>query len=443
MIRNRTALARRRLHRDALACLEAGIEAAHPDRVVRERVRVDDGTLRVSDREWPLPEDGRTLVVGGGNAAGTAASALEGCLTPDAGVVVTDDPAPTETIEVLPGSHPVPSETGVESTERVLKLARGADEDDLVVAVVTGGGSALLAAPVAGVDLSALQSLTDGLLQSGAAIDEINAVRKHLSQVKGGQLAAAAAPAAVVGLVFSDVVGNDLGTIASGPTAPDPTTYDDALAVLDRYDVDTPTAVRDHLTAGAAGDHAETPGSNSPVFECVHNHVLADNRTAVEAAAETAAGRGYDPVVLTTRLRGEAGEVALAHAAIAEECRDSGQPAEPPVALLSGGETTVTDPGEGTGGPNQEFALRVAVDLADPDTVFAGVDTDGIDGASDVAGALVDAGTVTDREAARDALASHAVTDFLAAREATIETGPTGTNVNDLRIHLVGEAGDD
>ncbi len=439
MIRNRASLVSRSEHDDALACLEAGIDAAHPEQVVHEQVAVADGILSVDGQEWTLPTDGRTIVLGAGNAAGTAASALEAVLgdTLDVGLVVTDDPAPTDTIEVLEGSHPVPSQTGVANTQRVLDLATDAGPDDLVVVLVTGGGSALLAAPVEAITLDEMQSLTDGLLQSGAAIDEMNTVRKHLSQVKGGRLAGAATPATVVGLVLSDVVGNDLGTISSGPTAPDSTTYADALAVIDRYDVEAPAAVRSHLEAGADGDHAETPAADSAVFDRVSNHVLADSLTAVEAAAETASNRGYTPCIVSSRIRGEAREAAKTHAAIAEECRASGNPAEPPVALLSGGETTVTEPGDSIGGPNHEFALAVAVDADDPQTVFASVDTDGIDGVTDAAGVVVDDQTVTDRGTALDALASHETHAFLDARDAVIETGQTGTNVNDLRVHLV------
>ncbi|MFC7132595.1 MULTISPECIES: glycerate kinase type-2 family protein [Salinibaculum] len=428
------------LHGDALDCVAAGIDAAHPERVVRETVAVSDGTMTVQGETCDLDGYDRLLVVGGGNAAGTAASAVEGVLGDriDAGAVVTDDSAPTERIDVLAGDHPVPSETGVESTRRMLEVLDSAGENDLVLVLVTGGGSALMTAPAEGIALADLQALTDALLRSGADIGEINAIRKHVSQIKGGRLAAAAAPATVVGLVFSDVVGNDLATIASGPIAPDQTTYADALSVLDRYGVDAPSAVRDHLEAGADGDVSETPGPGSPAFERVTNYVLADGLTAIKAAADTAAERGYEPVVLSSRIRGEASEAAKTHAAIAEECRASGHPAEPPVALVSGGETTVTGPGDGTGGPNQEFALQVAVDLEDSRTVLACVDTDGIDGATDAAGALVDHRTVDDADAAREALAAHDVHPFLDDRGAILETGPTGTNVNDLRVHLVG-----
>ena len=441
MFTNRSQHQRSRQHGDALDCLQAGIEAAHPERVVRDHVSCSGDVLAVQGDQFDLDSDGRVLVVGGGNAAGTAARALEGVLGDriDSGAIVTDDPAPTDTIAVLAGDHPVPSERGVENTNRMLSSLEETDESDLVVALVTGGGSALMVAPAEGIKLADIQSLTDGLLDSGAAIGEINAVRKHLSALKGGGLARAAAPATVVGLVFSDVVGNDLGTIASGPTAPDGTTYADALAVLDRYDVSVPAAVRDRLERGARGDLPETLGPDDAVFDRVHNYVLADGLTAVEAAANEAASLGYTPVVLSSRIRGEASEAAKTHSAIAEECRASGQPMEPPVALVSGGETTVTAPGDGVGGPNQEFALAVAVELDDSRTVFASVDTDGIDGATDTAGALVDHETVTDPGAAHRALDDHDSGPLLDECGALLSTGPTGTNVNDLRVHLVGE----
>ncbi len=440
MFTNHAQHQRSQSHSDALDCIQAGIEAAHPKRVVRDHVTLSGRGLSVQGDQFDI-DGGRVLVAGGGNAAGTAARALEGVIGDriDSGSIITDDPAPTDTIQVLAGDHPVPSKRGVENTRQMLSSLEDADESDLVVALITGGGSALMVAPAEGIELSHLQSLTDALLDSGAAIGEINAVRKHLSTVKGGGLARAAAPATVVGLVFSDVVGNDLGTIASGPTASDETTYADALAVLDRYDVTAPAAIRDRLERGVSGDLPETLGRDDALFDRVHNYVLADGLTAVEAAADEAERLGYTKVALTSRIRGEASEAAKTHSAIAEECRASGQPMEPPVALVSGGETTVTAPGDGVGGPNQEFALGVAVELDDPGTVFASVDTDGIDGATDTAGALVDHETVTNREAARQALDDHDSGPFLDEQGALLETGPTGTNVNDLRVHLVAD----
>ena len=249
--------------------------------------------------------------------------------------------------------------------------------------------------------------------------------------------AASVAPATVATLVLSDVVGDDLSVIASGPTVPDPSTYANALEVLERYDLDVPRAVRDHLEAGADGDRPETPTADDPAFDRVETHLLGSGRTALEAARETAAERGYEPLLLAAGVRGEARESALTHAAIAEECRESGSPVSPPAVLLSGGETTVTLGDEhGRGGPNQEFVLSGALELEREGIVVASVDTDGIDGATDAAGAIADATTVPEA-AGRDALERNDALPVLEDADAVIRTGPTGTNVNDLRAFVV------
>lgn len=442
-------LARTRANEIALECLVAGIEAAHPERVVAESIDVADGTLSIdaidgSSGEYDLTDAESVLVVGGGNAAGHVANALSARLAAFVeGAVVTDDPVAADPIEVLPGDHPIPSARGVESTRRVLDLAASAGEDDLVLVPLTGGGSALMPAPVDGVTLEDLTSLTDALLRSGATIGEINAVRKHCSRLKGGGLARVASPATVVGLLFSDVVGDDRSVIASGPISPDPTTYDDARAVLDRYDVDAPAAVRDHLEKGAAGERRETPTADDPVFDRVRTHLLASNRTSIEAAREVAARSGYDPLVLSSRIRGEAREAAKSQVAIAEECRATGEPLDPPAVVLSGGETTVTvGENSGAGGPNAEFALAAALELDDPGIAVASVDTDGVDGPTDAAGGVVDATTVgidgaIDRTEAASALEANDALPILDRAGAVIRTGPTGTNVNDLRVLVV------
>jgi len=299
---------------------------------------------------------------------------------------------------------------------------------------------------------------------SGADIGEINAVRKHLSALKGGRLARRA-PATVASVVLSDVVGNDLSVIASGPVAPDASTFDEALAVLEQYGIDAPEAVAKHLERGAAGKPAETPGPDAPVFETVSNHVVADGMTVLEAARDAAAERGYEPLVLSSRVRGEARDAATTHVAIAEEVWATGTPVSPPAVLLSGGETTVTVRGDGTGGPNQEFATSAALELEEGggdedgsgdeegggdegdgsdetgssgEITVAAVDTDGIDGATDAAGALVDGTTVEDTTAARETLAENDVYPYLESRNGLILTGPTGTNLNDLRVLVVG-----
>ena len=440
MIANRAALERTSARGIALDCLEAGLSAADPERIVERTVSIDGERLTIDGTTYDLGAYDEVLVFGGGNAAGRVAAALEERLGDriDGGAVVTDSPADTTRVEMCPGDHPIPSERGAESTHRVLELVSNAGERSLVLAVVTGGASALMPAPATDVSLAALQAVTDGLLASGATIDEINAVRKHLSVVKGGGLARAASPATVVGLVLSDVVGNDLSVVASGPTAPDESTFGDALAVLERYDVEVPETVRYRLERGASGELAETPGPDDPLFERVHNHVLADGFTPLAAAVAVAAKRGFEPLVLSSRVRGEAREAAKTHVAIAEESLATGNPVFPPAVLLSGGETTVTIRGDGQGGPNQEFALSAALELGSGITLAA-IDTDGIDGATEVAGALVDVTTVEDLAPARAALDDNDAFTYLKARGDVIETGPTGTNLNDMRVVVVEE----
>ncbi|SFG77081.1 hydroxypyruvate reductase [Halopelagius inordinatus] len=432
-------------HRTAAACLGDAIDAVLPDRVVRDSVSLRGDTLAIGEESYDLSEFERVVVVGGGKAADGVADALEAVLGDriDAGAVVTPTPGEGGRIERLPGDHPVPSERGVESARRLVELLDDADEDTLVLAVVTGGASAVIPTPAEGVSLSDLRATTDELLRSGADISELNAVRKHLSTLKGGGLARRAAPATVVGLVFSDVVGNDLGVIASGPTAPDETTYGDALSVLDRYDLSVPDSVRDRLERGAEGDLPETPTRGDPVFESVRNHVLADGHTALSAARETARERGYDAFVLSSRVRGEAREAAKTHDAIAEEIAATGDPVSPPAVVLSGGECTVTVRGDGEGGPNLEFCLSAAREL-ETAAVVAAVDSDGEDGGTDVAGAVVDDRTVESGDEAAAALADNDALPYLRARNALVRTGPTGTNVNDLRVVVVaGDEGSD
>ena len=436
------------LHRLARTCLDAGIDAAQPARVVAESVTAADDALTVGGRPpggedssvtYDLTAYDELLIVGGGNAAGTAAAALETELGAriDGGVVMSDVPTETDGVTMIEGNHPVPDETAVDGTRRLRELLVGADERTLVLAVVTGGGSALLPAPAGDLTLDDLRATTQQLLASGASIDEINAVRKHCSATKGGRLATAAAPATVAALVFSDVVGNDPAVVASGPFTPDPSTYAEARAVADRYDLDLPDAVESRLSQGVAGAVPETPGPEDSAFERVTTRLLADGYTAASAAAEAAPDE-YESVILSTRVRGEARAAAQSHVAIAEQIRATGDPVAPPAVVVSGGETTVTlDTDPGRGGPNQEFALAAALELDAEGVVVAAVDTDGRDGASAVAGASVDRETVTDVTAARRALADHDAGSYLATVDALVNTGSTGTNVNDLRVLVV------
>ncbi|KKF39419.1 hydroxypyruvate reductase, partial [Halorubrum saccharovorum] len=296
--RDRDRLARTPAHETALDCLAAGIEAALPERLIRDVVSVQDGTLWIEDAdggvgEYDLDAYDRVVLLGAGKATAEVAAALAGVLKNGSheiseGVVVTEDletrPS-TAGVEVLPGDHPLPSERGVESARRVLDAAERAAPDDLVLAVITGGGSALLAAPADPISVDDLRALTSELLASGASIDEINAVRKHCSAVKGGQLARAAAPATTVTLAVSDVIGDPLDVIASGPTVPDPSTYADALAVFDRYDLDVPASVRERLSAGVNEELPETPTAGDPAFDRSAAFVVGNGRTALDAAA--------------------------------------------------------------------------------------------------------------------------------------------------------------
>ncbi|KAB1196232.1 MULTISPECIES: glycerate kinase [Haloferax] len=425
-------------HEMAVDCLQAGVEAVLPERVVYESLSLDGDLLSVAGATYDLTAYDRILVVGGGKAGDGVADALEAILGDriDAGVVVTPNPGEGTHVERLPGDHPVPSERGVESTRRIVELVSNLDERTLVLAAITGGASAILPAPADGISLSDLRQTTDELLESGAEIHELNAVRKHLSTLKGGGLARLASPATVVGLVLSDVVGNDLGVIASGPTAPDETYYDDALDVVDRFDLDVPKSVRTRLARGSAGEVSETPKPGDDVFERVDNHVLADTFTALDAARDVADERGYDSIILSSRVRGEAREAAKTHVAVAEEVLATGNPVSSPSVILSGGECTVTVRGDGSGGPNLEFCLAACPELPE-DVVLASIDSDGLDGGTDVAGAIVDSSSVDQRDA-HTALASNDALPALADADALVETGPTGTNVNDLRVLVVG-----
>ncbi|WP_188787217.1 DUF4147 domain-containing protein [Halobellus salinus] len=425
----------------ALDAVEAGIDAASPENVLRDSISVTDGMLTIGDSAFDLSGYNDVFVLGGGNAAGRIASHLASVLGPtlSGGVVVTDDPVPAGPVDVVEGTHPVPSAANRDGARRLLEAARAAGSDTLAVVAVTGGGSALLAAPVEEVSLADLGGLTDALVRSGAPIDRINAVRKHVSAVKGGRLACELAPATTVGVVFSDVTSDDPSVIGSGPLSPDPTSYDDALAVLSAYGVDAPESVTRHLQRGAAGEVGETPGPGDSAFDDVSIHILADNATATAAAREVCAAAGFEPLVLSSSIRGESQAAAVTHVAVAEEIQRRGDPVEPPAAILSGGETTVAvGDGDGTGGPNQEFALRAGVDLP-ARTVCCAVDTDGLDGSTDAAGAIVDPDTVDDARRARAALAAHDVHGYLDERDAVVRTGATGTNVSDLRVLLVPE----
>ncbi len=382
----------------------------------------------------PEPPAGRTVVVGAGKAAATMARAVEEHWAgPLEGLVVTryGHRVPTARIEVVEAAHPVPDAGGREAAARILSLAEGLSADDLALCLISGGGSALLTLPAPGIELADKQAMTGALLRSGAAIGEINCVRKHLSAIKGGRLGAACYPARVVSLLISDVPGDDPAVIGSGPTVPDPSTFADALAVLHKYGIAEPAAVIRHLESGAH----ETPKQDDPRLAEAETRIVATPAMALAAAAEAAREAGYEPVILGDALEGEARTLARDHARLARD-------AAPGTVLLSGGEATVTVTGAGRGGPNAEYALALASALDGAPGVFAtACDTDGIDGTEDNAGALVTPDTLARaREAGEDAAARLATNDaygFFAGLGDLVMTGPTLTNVNDFRAILV------
>lgn len=438
MIEKRDDLARTPAHEVALDCLDAAIRAAAPATATRSNLALEGDTLTIDDRQYDLHDYDDVLVVGGGKAAGGVVSALESVLGDRItdGLVVATEPAQSSHVRAVVGDHPLPSERNAAASGEILELVRDADEATLVLAVVTGGGSSLLTAPREELDVPTLRETTDRLLDGGVPIQEINSVRKHLSRIKGGQLAAAATPATTVGLLVSDVVGDDPSTIASGPTVPDETTFADARAVFDRFGVEPPSSVRELLERGEDGDVAETPSAAHPAFSRTDTHLVGDNTAALDAARDAATAAGYVPLILTSRARGEAREIAKQLVATAEETVASGNPASPPAVLLAGGECTVTVRGDGQGGPNQELALSAALEL-ESQAVVAAIDSDGEDGSTDVAGAIVDADTIVDSSAARAALDENDVTPLLDSLGVTIRTGPTGTNVNDIHVVVV------
>ena len=422
------------LRRDALSIFKAALAAADPSVMVLDALR----------RGRDLERYERIFVVGGGKAGGTMARAAERFLgrriTGGCVAVKDGDAAQSKRIELRACGHPVPDERGVAAAARIAEICSEAGADDLVLCLLSGGASALLPSPTAPITLAEKQETTKLLLACGATIHEINCVRKHISVIKGGRLAKLAAPARVVTLVLSDVVGDQLDVIGSGPTAPDVSTFGDALAVLDRYDLRgrVPVSVRERLEGGGVED--ETPKPGDPLFERVENLVVGSNQKSLEAAAARAKALGYRTLILASTIEGETRDVARMHAAIARQIRMNGQPLRPPACVISGGETTVTIRGEGKGGRNQEFALAAAIDIAGlKDVLVFSAGTDGTDGPTDAAGAMADGGTIgRSKMDAAGALARNDSYPFFEKLGDLVITGSTGTNVMDLHLVLVG-----
>jgi glycerate 2-kinase len=438
-----------KMREHAMQIFQAGLQAVDPVEAIIRHVRLNDNLFIIGERRFNLKDYDRILVVGAGKAVAPMAKAVEDLLGDriSAGVIVVKDEhgLPLKKIKVCEASHPVPDERGVLGTEQILSLVEKAGERDLIICLISGGGSALLIAPVQGISLEDKQNTTKLLLACGATIHEFNTVRKHLSRAKGGRLAQMAYPATVASLILSDVVGDDLDVIASGPTVPDSGTFQDARKILKGYVIwdQLAPSVRSHIGKGLAGQIEDTPKSDNPAFKRCSQVLVGTNLHALQAAGNKAEKLGYRSLILSSKVEGEAREVAKFYAAIAKEVLSSENPLKPPVCALSGGETTVTLRGEGRGGRNQEFALAsaIAIEGLDSVVVLSG-GTDGTDGPTDAAGAIADGTTVARAREKKldpgDFLQRNDSYTFFQQLQDLVMTGPTRTNVMDLYMFLVG-----
>jgi hydroxypyruvate reductase len=436
------------MRQDAIDIFKAGLNAVRPDRAIFNHCHIEDNYLIVGKNRYNLNQYTHIFVVGAGKAAATMAKAIEQLLGDQiykGSIIVKYNHAlKLDHIRVHQAGHPVPDENGVAGTKDILRLIRRASSNDLVICLISGGGSALMPLPVEGISLTDKKAATNILLGCGARIHEINTLRKHLSGIKGGQLARAAAPATILTLILSDVIGDDLHVIASGPTTPDPTTFADCLKIIKFYGLmkKMPLNIIHHFKRGMASNQLETPKPTDSFFKNVYNVIIASNREAIYDAQLHAKKLGYNSLILSSMIEGESREVARIHSAIAKEIIKSANPIPPPACLISGGETTVTLKGSGKGGRNQEFALAAAIELGEEGKiVILSGGTDGTDGPTDAAGAISDTTTILrakieDLDPEAD-LNNNNSYHFFRELNDLLMTGPTQTNVMDLRIILV------
>jgi glycerate-2-kinase len=428
-----------------LQCLEQAVNAVEPKQLIKIKLKVENDQLQVEGYTFDLRKFKHVYVVGGGKASGKMAQAIEEILGKyvTAGVVNVPHGTRQEThvIELNEASHPVPDEAGIKGTLSIMAVAEQAEENDLVICLISGGGSSLMPMPREGISLMDKQALTNALLKCGAAITEINAVRKHLSAFKGGWLAKKAYPATVLNLVLSDVMGDQLDSIASGPTVPDPSTFSDAKKILKKYDLwlNAPVSVRKILSEGVRGLIQETPKAGDIVFENVHNVLIGNNQTASLAAVGCLRSKGLNTMLLADMLEGEASEAGKAIAKFASGVFVRNEPIPKPIGIVVGGETTVTVSGKGQGGRNQELVLSAALNFNESgEWVIASFNTDGVDGPTDAAGAIVDSYTLKRAKKlgldSEKYLAANDSYSFFSKLGDLIRTGPTGTNVNDIFV---------
>jgi glycerate 2-kinase len=429
-------------HNHALRIFRAALNAADPERAVLRYVKLDRNALIAGRRRYPLARFDRIQVVGAGKASAAMARAVERILGKRLSGGFVNVPRgsriKTRRVELNESGHPIPDERGLSGAQRIAAIAAEATGRDLLICVISGGASAQMPDPAPPITLADTQETTRQLLACGANIHELNAVRKHISVLKGGHLAKLAWPATVIALILSDVVGDDLDVIGSGPTVPDRSTFADARSIFDKYAIRPPRAVRERIQEAAQ----ETPKPGDPTLARVQNLIVGSSRLAIDAAVKQARALGYRTLVLSTFIEGETRDVASMHAAIVKEILTSGRPVRPPACILSGGETTVTIRGQGLGGRNQEFVLAaaIALDGFGPFTIFS-AGTDGADGPTDAAGAFANERCIAGaRELdidARQFLANNDSYHFFGHMHGLVKTGPSGTNVMDVRILLV------
>jgi glycerate 2-kinase len=439
---------REELRQDLHTIYQAALTAVDPSEAIRTHVQRDGDQLHVADCTYDLRQYDAVYLIGIGKAGAAMAIAIEAVLGDRLRgghvIVKYGHGGPVVHVTLHEADHPIPDEAGVRATRTLLDFVNGRGPRELLICLLSGGGSALSPAPVEGITLAEKQEVTRLLLACGATIHEINALRKHISQIKGGQLARLASPATLVTLVLSDVVGDALDVIASGPTVPDTSTFADCVEILRKYQLlDTvPMAIRRHLEAGISGAIPETPKPGDAVFARTQTVIIGRNLQALEAASRQAAALGYHPLILSSAIEGETREVAKVHVGIAKEVLASGHPIAAPACILSGGETTVTLHGQGKGGRNQEFALALALGIHHmPGIAALSGGTDGTDGPTDAAGATADWTTCARAEQhglhPREALENNDAYPFFEDLGDLLITGPTQTNVMDVRIMLI------
>jgi glycerate 2-kinase len=437
------------LKKDARSIFHAGLKAVKPETAIYRHCKRDGDNLFIGNKTCDLSKYENLYLIGAGKAASPMASAMETLLdnklTDGVAVVKYGHFSKSNRIKIIEAGHPVPDENGLKGAESIMQIAIQAGENDLIICLISGGGSALLPFPAPGIRLEDKQETIKILLACGAAIHEINSIRKHISGIKGGKLVQAAYPASFISLILSDVIDDDLEVIASGPSVPDSSTYKDCMDIITRYGISKklPYTILRHLQNGLAGLIPETPKPQDPIFNKTGNLIIGSNMEAIRSAKIKAQKLGYNTLILSSMIQGETREVARVHAAIAKEIRKTGQPLSPPACILTGGETTVTISGNGKGGRNQEFALAAAMDIdGHENIVIFSAGTDGTDGPTDAAGAVADTTTIKraseNRLHALEYLSNNDAYHFFQSINDLVITGPTQTNVMDLRIILVG-----